>query len=28
MAEINLKETLTQLVKEQGMENPNAGYRG
>ena len=28
MANINLKETLTQLAKEQGMENPNAGYRG
>ena len=27
MAKINLKETLTQLAKEQGMENPNAGYR-
>jgi len=27
MAGINLKETLTQLAKEQGMNNPNAGDR-
>ena len=28
MAGIDLKETLTKLVEEQGMKNPDAGYRG
>ena len=28
MANINLKETLTKLVEEQGMKNSDAGYRG